>query len=130
MAAFGDASVIVVSDHGFGVYRNKERLSAHHWLAPKGIFMAAGPPFQPGRVNGLSVYDVLPLMLYVKGFPVAADFQEKLDKRVIAPDFQARHPVRRLASYGRRPERAPTPKREPGKETEAFEQLRALGYVQ
>lgn len=69
-------------------------------------------------------------MLYVKGFPIADDFVEELDERVIASAFLARHPVRRLASYGNRRAPGSTPKSDPATEAEALEHLRTLGYIQ
>jgi hypothetical protein len=130
MSAFGEGSVVVVSDHGFAVRREKGgRLLADHKLGPKGVFMAAGPPFRPGRVEGLSVHDVLPLLLYAKGFPIADDFVEALDTRVIASEFLAHHPVRRLASYGRRDAHAAAA-HDRDMDAEALEHLRTLGYIQ
>jgi hypothetical protein len=81
-------------------------------------------------VEGLNVYDILPLMLYVKGFPVADDFVEELDERVIASAYLARHPVRRLASYGVRGATGSTPTSDPATDAEALEHLRTLGYIQ
>jgi hypothetical protein len=130
LAAFGDASVVVVSDHGFSAYPLDGRPEANHKNAPGGIFIAAGAPFQPGRVQGLSIYDVLPLLLYVKGLPVADDFVEELDERLIAGDFLARHPIRRVASYGRRAPRGAVPRSDPAADAEALDHLRTLGYIQ
>jgi hypothetical protein len=130
VSAFGAGSVIVVSDHGFKARRRGGRPVADHTLAPAGIFIAAGAPFRPGRVDGLSVYDMLPLMLYVKGFPVADDFVEQLDERVLASEFLARNPVRRVASYGRRTAPGAAPQSDPATDAEAVEQLRTLGYIQ
>jgi hypothetical protein len=130
LRAFGEGSVIVVSDHGFSAHHHKGRPVASHSGAPRGIFIAAGPPFRSGHVEGLNVYDIMPLMLYVKGFPIADDFVEDLDERVIASAFLARHPVGRLASYGVRGATGSTPKSDPTTEAEALEHLRTLGYIQ
>ena len=81
-------------------------------------------------MDGLSVYDILPLMLYVKGFPVANDLVEELDERVIASEFLARNPVRRVRSYGPREAPGAAPKTDPATDAEALEHLRTLGYIQ
>jgi hypothetical protein len=69
-------------------------------------------------------------MLYLKGFPVADDFVEDLDERVIASEFLARNPVRRVASYGRRAAPGAAPRSDPATDAEALDQLRTLGYIQ
>jgi hypothetical protein len=130
VSAFGEASVIVVSDHGFAARQSEGRVLTSHAGAPRGIFIAAGPPFRPGRVDGLTVYDIMPLLLYLKGFPVAEDFVEELDERVLTSEFLARHPVRRLASYGERGAPGHTSRSDPQLEAEALEHLRTLGYIQ
>jgi hypothetical protein len=128
--AFGDAIVIVVSDHGFQAFRHRGQRAANHKLAPEGIFIAAGAPFRSGRLDGLNVYDILPLLLYLKGFPIADDFVEALDERLIASEYLARHPVLRVASYGTRAAPQSAPEADADAEAEALEHLRTLGYIQ
>jgi hypothetical protein len=129
VSAFGGGgNVIVLSDHGFELNRHKGQ-PANHKDAPPGIFVAAGPVFRPGRVDGLSVYSILPLLLHIKGFPVADDFAGRLEERVLEPGFLSRRPVRRVASYGSR--QAPRPlSGDAAADAEALEHLRALGYLE
>jgi len=129
--SFGEGNIVIVSDHGFELMR---QLPGHadrygHIYGPDGIFIAAGPAFGTGRVEGLSVYEVFPLLAYLKGFPLAADLPGRLAEEVFDPEFWARHPVRRVATYDESryvvapqlPERV---------EEEMMDDLRALGYVE
>jgi hypothetical protein len=129
-AAFGGSNVVVISDHGFALEKQRDGSRIYnHLKAPDGIFLASGPAFRPGRVEGLTVYDLLPLLAYVKGFPVAADLLGHVPRRVFDPNFLAARPVVRVASSGSR--RAPATAAAPGQMDEALiERLRAVGYVQ
>ncbi len=131
-AAFGASNVVVLSDHGFQYEewkRGEEDLSGYsHNLGPAGIFLAAGPAFTRGRLEELDVYDVLPVLLHLKGFPLARDLLRGLPKGVFSEDFLARHPVRTIDTY------APL-EIERGAfdgsalDHEMLERLEALGYV-
>jgi hypothetical protein len=128
-SAFGEeANVIVLSDHGFELSQHKGQ-PANHKRAPPGIFVAAGPAFRTGRVDGLSVYSILPLLLHLKGLPIADDFAGRLEERVLDPGFLSRRPVRRVASYGSRQAARPL-SGDAAADTEAIEHLRTLGYVE
>jgi hypothetical protein len=125
--AFGPGNVIVVSDHGFHL----EGAPAYtHTQAPAGIFVAAGPAFRPGRIEGLSVLDVLPLLLFLKGFAVAEDFDGKLPEQALDPALLATHPPRRIASYGTRGRTAHVAQGTAEVDAQMLERLRALGYLQ
>ena len=114
-------NVIVVSDHGYD-FRGHQ-----HTHAPAGIFLASGPAFRRGaRVDGLSVYDVAPLVLHLLDFPVAEDMpaSESLGFLETLTDPQA---VRRVATY-ETGIRDTVPVEPPNwKETE--ERLKSLGYL-
>lgn len=124
--AFGPGNVIVVSDHGFQL---EGRHSYEHGEAPAGIFLAAGPAFRPGRVDGLSVLDVMPLLLFLKGFPVAEDFDGELPVQVLDPGLLASKPPRRIASYGTRERAVPGAHGTAEADAQMLERLRALGYL-
>ena len=128
IAAFGEGNVIVISDHGFQLENRPDATLYHHTKAPDGIFLAAGPAIRPGRVDGLSLYDVMPLVARLKGFPVAADRAGRVPEEVFDPAFLERTPRREVASYGRRGRVASAVGRAEA-DDEMMERLRALGYV-
>ncbi len=125
--AFGLGNIIVVSDHGFQL---EGAQSYTHSQAPAGIFLAAGPAFRPGRIEGLSVLDVLPLLLFLKGFAVAEDFDGKLPVQALDPVLLAARPPRRIASYGTRGRTAHVAPGAADVDAQMLERLRALGYLQ
>jgi hypothetical protein len=129
MEAFGPGNVIVMSDHGFHLesyWPNWEQAYAHEF-APDGIFIAAGPAFGHGRVEGLSVYDVFPIMAQLKGFPLAKDLPGRLPLEVFTESLRSK-PVQHVATYGQRDVRAAA-----GTSSETDDQmidhLKALGYL-
>jgi Type I phosphodiesterase / nucleotide pyrophosphatase len=125
--AFGPGNVVVVSDHGFQL---EGAQAFTHTQGPAGIFLAAGPAFRPGRIDGLSVLDVLPLLLFLKGFAVAEDFDGKLPEQALDPALLAAHPPRRIASYGTRGRTAHVAQGAADVDAQMLERLRALGYLQ
>jgi hypothetical protein len=131
LAAFGNANVIVVSDHGFQRESHWPSWTPYygHGDAPPGIFIGAGPAFRPGKVDGMTVYDVMPLMLYLKDFELAQDLYGTLRRDVLDAKLVAARPVRTIPTYGTR-EGGVWTEAPAGIESEMMERLRALGYVQ
>jgi arylsulfatase A-like enzyme len=130
LEAFGPANVLVLSDHGFWLEDQGpgKPYMYHHRRAPPGILIAAGPAFRAGEVRGLSVYDVLPLLVALQGLPLADDLEGRVPEAVFAPGFLAASPPPRVATYGRRRALTSGAADLPADE-EMIERLRALGYV-
>lgn len=129
LAAFGEGTVIVLSDHGFELQDHFGETTYGHRRAPAGIFLAAGPSLRPGRIDGMSVYDVLPLLAYLKGLPVAADLAGRLPEAAFKPALLTARPPTRVASYGARGAGMATALEAPDVDAEMLERLRALGYI-
>ena len=129
LEAFGGGNVVIVSDHGWALQSQGESPDYGHRKAPDGMFLAEGPAFQPGRVDGLSVFDILPLMLRLKDFPVAADMAGRVPEEVLRRDFLERHPLKRIATYGRREDVTGAPG-SAAVDAEMLDRLRGLGYIQ
>jgi hypothetical protein len=127
--AFGPGNVIVVSDHGWQRQDRHDRPGYGHHAAPEGIFLAAGPAFRPGRVDGLTVFDMMPLFLRLKGFALARDLEGRVPEQVLAPEFLAATEAASIDSYGRR-EKLPPAAVTGGHDEEVKERLRALGYIE
>ena len=129
--AFGEGNIVILSDHGFKLLGRKSRNPSYgHSGAspPDGIFIATGPAFEPGPVAGLGIYDMMPLFLALKGWPVATDFASGVPERVFADSFLRENPLETIESYGSMrvslPEAGPIVADE-----EMVERLRALGYL-
>lgn len=133
LAACGAAcNVVVLSDHGFELedFPGGLHLYHHAHTSPPGILLAAGPAFRPGRVEGLSVYDVLPLLAYLKGLPVARDLNGPLPTDLLSPELLAAQPPRDVDTYGTRAQPADLAAGVEAVDEEMLERLRALGYIQ
>jgi hypothetical protein len=131
VTAFGEGNVVVLSDHGFRVYsghRNGGIPRGHHAGGPEGIFIGAGPAFRAGRVSGLRIVDVMPLLLYLKGFAIGKDMEGRLPSAALSEELLLRRAPRWVPSYGaRQPGRALTGSRRVN--DEVLDGLRALGYI-
>jgi hypothetical protein len=100
-----DVNLVIVSDHGFGSAtgrfrvrgENRHRLNGNH--RPNGLFIAAGPDFRPGRLDGMTIIDVFPLLAYLAGLPVADDLPADLDLRLITDQRLTAAPPEFVRSY-------------------------------
>ena len=119
---------MVLSDHGFRIEGEGEDRGYNHREGPPGILIGHGPAFRRGRVDGLTIYDVFPLLAYLKGLPVADDLPGVMPVALLDPGVLAGQPVTRVPGYAMEIQRA----RDDGSETadaEMLERLRALGYL-
>jgi hypothetical protein len=86
-AADPNATVIVLSDHGF------DRIEAHETFfppGPDGILILAGEGLAAGsRVEGASVYDITPTILALFGLPVPYDLRGRPLLSAFESDFIA-----------------------------------------
>lgn len=129
LAATGEANVVVLSDHGFELEGEGPERAYNHQDAPPGIFIGAGPAFAPGRVEGLSVGDVFPLLAYLKALPVADNIPGRLPVAALAPAVLAGRPLERVREYAVDTQYGADAASEEA-DAEMLERLRALGYLQ
>jgi hypothetical protein len=153
--AHGPATtILVVSDHGMRPANRDGRFdpddppadvnSAHHYDAPPGVFVAAGPPIVQGgpgiepaalaradlpRVG--SVLDIAPTILGLVRVPVGVDMDGSVLDRLFTDAFRSGGQPSPIATHddaaflaGRRRDTAASPG-----EDERLEQLRSLGYL-
>ena len=119
---FGEVNLIVVSDHGYDFRHH------HHTHAPPGMFLANGPAFKRGkRIEGLSVYDVAPMVLHALGLPVAEDMPALASFAWRRP-FRAAGWATRIATHERGSD-GDARLLEPPLLEETKRRLRALGYL-
>lgn len=123
--------VLVASDHGHSPTM-VHSLYTQHRHGPPGILLMQGGPVRPGTVlQGSTIDDLYPTMLYLLGLPVPADAAGRVLVEALDPGFVRLHPVRTIPSYaplGRSPG-LPGVGRDGGMNEREIEKLKALGYI-
>lgn len=113
-----DTLVILVSDHGWA-YDGRE-----HYHKPDGVIIVCGPDVKRGvEIEGASVLDVLPTVMYAMNLPVSRELAGK----ALTGIFTRAAEVRYIESYGALEKRVSSGL-EVGEEYKR--QLRAVGYIQ
>jgi hypothetical protein len=152
----GNATIMIVSDHGFHTVNPKQEFkvenapenwnSGNHLDEPPGVFIAAGPmirdatpgdslslPFSAGVLGAVgSVYDVLPTLLAIKDVPVGRDMRGKVLTDVVDAAWLERFPVRHVKTHDDQAFETARRARikEAADQAERLEQLKSLGYIQ
>jgi len=132
-----DATVLLVSDHGFhsdhlrprGIPAEPAGPAVQH--RPFGIFCMKGPHVQQDeRIYGATLLDVTPTILTLFGLPVGAD----MDGRVLVQAFEEPPPITRIPSWEQEPGECgmhPSDLRmDPAAAQAVLQQFVALGYIQ
>jgi predicted AlkP superfamily phosphohydrolase/phosphomutase/tetratricopeptide (TPR) repeat protein len=135
-----DATVMIVSDHGFlndhlrPVERDGMVAGPEAWHRAHGVFVLKGPHVRKDeRVYGASILDVTPTVLTLFGLPIGAD----MDGKALVQSFESAEAVEveRVESWdaqsgphdpGAHP---PEMQVDPFEEQAALQQLVELGYV-
>jgi len=96
-----DDTLFVVSDHGFA-YEPKRGTYGHKQVLPPGVFYAYGKQFRAGqRVEGATIYDVMPTVLRLCGLPASRQMRGRCLEEILTPQFRREHPpLLPLPSYG------------------------------
>src|SRR5581483_10953398 len=89
-----------------------------HDRGPDGFLIAVGDGIRPGAtLEGASVVDVAPTILYLMGLPVARDMDGRVLTEILDEDFAHGHPLTFIPSYDRletaTPDASTAPKRPP-----------------
>lgn len=104
------------------------RLARRVSEAAFGTLVLVGGAAVPAKDLGtLSERDVAPTVLHLAGLAVSRELSGRVLEAALTPEFRTAHPVRYVASYGRRP-RAPAA--ESAFDQQVVEELKSLGYVQ
>jgi hypothetical protein len=126
-----DTVVIVASDHGHSP-TIVDRLYSQHFHGPPGILLMQGGPVKRGKaLDGASIYDIYPTVLYLLGLPVPKDAEGKILLEALDPAFVQAHPVRTVPTYrglGLSPG-LPRGSRDESMNEREIEKLRSLGYI-
>jgi hypothetical protein len=95
--------------------------------AAEGLFALRGAPARTGDLGSVSERDIAPTVLHLAGLPRSRELDGHVLEDALSPTFRAAHPLRTVASYGRRVPGRPA---ESAFDRDMLEQLRSLGYVQ
>jgi predicted AlkP superfamily phosphohydrolase/phosphomutase len=102
-------------------------LSGTHDSHDDGILIAAGPDIaRDAKLDGISVLDVTPTVLYGLGLPVAENFAGRAWTEVYTAAFRRGHPLRTIKAWG--PSRASTV-RSSTADAKLINELRSVGYL-
>lgn len=130
-AAGPDTVVIIASDHGHSP-TIVHSLYTQHRHGPPGILLMRGGPVKRGlALQGASVFDLAPTVLYLLGLPVPEDAAGKVLVGALDPAFVRAHPVRTVPTYrdlGLSP-RLPGASRDGSMNRQEIEKLKSLGYI-
>lgn len=134
-----DVTYMILSDHGFGPWGDKEISLAptgrvyHPTYSGKhkqnGIIIMAGKNVKKGvDLSDARVFDIAPTILALYGLPVGLDMEGRPLTQAIDEEFLARHPVRYVDTYETGEQRIPRAVTSAA-DHDIKERLRALGYI-
>jgi hypothetical protein len=88
-------ALIILSDHGWDLNG-----SNHHYAAP-GVLIMVGKPFRKGvAIEGASILDIAPTVLYLLGLPVPRDMEGTILRPAFDPAWLDANPIRTIPTYG------------------------------
>jgi predicted AlkP superfamily phosphohydrolase/phosphomutase len=106
----------------------KKRLTGHH--LPDGIFIASGPRIRiGGRIEGASVYDITPTVLYLQDHPIPSDMDGKVLTDIFIEERLRQHPVMRTEPK-KVWDQENTVKLDEEESHQIEQRLRDLGYIE
>ena len=91
-----------------------------------GLLLLAGGPVRAGEIGAVTERDVAPTVLHLLGLPVSNELHGSVLLAAFDDAFRKAHPVRHVASYGRRPRVRPLGS---SFDRDVIEELRSLGYI-
>ncbi|HET7291268.1 MAG TPA: alkaline phosphatase family protein, partial [Vicinamibacteria bacterium] len=125
----GRTLLLVCSDHGFRYFGGRFAHAMRGMEPPDGVVFALGPGVRRGaRIQGASLYDVAPTLLWALGQPVAEDMDGS-PLRAFDPAYGDAHPLRRIASYEATARLRGEARSDRKLDEEVLQDLRTLGYI-
>jgi hypothetical protein len=103
------------------------RMARRSGSAAEGLLAVRGAIVRAGDLGTVTERDIAPTVLHLAGLPRSGELEGHVLEDALSPAFRADHPVRTVASYGRRVAGRPA---ESAFDRDMLEQLRSLGYVQ
>jgi tetratricopeptide (TPR) repeat protein len=133
-----DATILVVSDHGFKSGEDRpadsdpriDRGRAAEWHSPVGVLAMAGPDVRRGfDLGAASILDVAPTILALLGLPAARDMDGQPLAEAFTPEFAAAHPAAWIDTYGGARDGDDESLVASAGDDELVEKLRSIGYI-
>jgi hypothetical protein len=124
--------IIILSDHGHRPVRlaSDEGKSGGHSAADPGIIIMSGGPIRAGSViEGATLLDITPTVLYLLGYPVARDMPGRVLTEAFESSYMAAHPIELIDTYEGEA-RAVDQVFSSAEDERIGEELRALGYIE
>ena len=105
-----DETIVVVSGHGMEPlsltrriiepFKGNPFLSGYHESSPDGLLILQGPGIAHGvKIQGASVLDLTPTLLYLMGLPLGQDMDGTLLTAVLDEELVRNQPVTFISSY-------------------------------
>jgi hypothetical protein len=111
--------LVIVADPG--------RFARRSGAGAAGLLLLAGGPARAAQLSPASERDVAPTVLHLLGLPVSRELPGRVLEEALEPEFRKGHPLRSVASYGRRPR---TGAASSSFDRDVIQELRSLGYIQ
>jgi len=125
---------LIISDHGMErvIKEGSEALhsGSHAQKHPDGIMIFSGPGIKAQRdkmVQGASLLDITPTILYYLGLPVAEDMDGEVLMELFTEEFLKSHPLKLIPTYEKKRKRIK--EQASPLDSEMVKKLRALGYI-
>ena len=101
-----------------------------HRHGPPGILLMSGPGIRHGRVlENAHVLDLVPTILHILGYPVAADFDGHVLSEAFDRGWLDTAPIRTIDSYEVFADPVEDDDLPPDLNAEELERLRNMGYI-
>ncbi|MDT8322397.1 MAG: alkaline phosphatase family protein, partial [Xanthomonadales bacterium] len=128
------ANIVIISDHGFGSATGRfatgpenRMLTGNH--RPNGVFMAHGPDILPGRVDGLTIMEIMPTLAMLLGVSIADTLPGEIALEVLDPAFVEARPPTFVENYVLDWQDTRSSTVDSESQREAMKSLQGLGYI-
>ena len=122
-------AVVLLSDHGFEP-DDDPKIPGFHDEGPPGILVLNGPGIQAGqRLEGATVYDILPTLMASLELPVAEDLKGRVLSEAFCSEAWSNRHQSTVASYQSGERYVPEVAKPPELNQELLDQLESLGYL-
>ena len=121
--------VLLMSDHGVGPGPDPD-LPGYHDHAPPGILVMSGPGIlRDQRIEGATIYDILPTLMAGLELPVAAELPGRVLEEAFCPEAWVTSAQQEIATYRGDGTFVPPISRPEALSEDLMKQLESLGYL-